>query len=108
MAYVMAYDEQQVPITDDNAGLLTIIPAWRYWALDLEGEFTSASLVTAVPPGPVFAVGFTVDRPSGPTLYIVGVRNDLSSGTLFDITDPGGFAEAITVPGFPVLALRLR
>ncbi|MEM9730464.1 MAG: hypothetical protein AAF997_17925 [Myxococcota bacterium] len=107
-AYVMAYDEEQVPISDDNAGVLTIIPAWRYWALDLEGDFTSASVVTAVPAGPVFAAGFTVDRPSGPTPYIVGVRNDLSSGTLFDISDAGGFVEAITVPGFPVLALRIR
>ncbi|MEM7136044.1 MAG: hypothetical protein AAF500_05660 [Myxococcota bacterium] len=107
-AYVMAYDEQLVPIAEDNAGVLTIIPAWRYWAIDLAGDFTSATEVSAVPPGPVFAVGFTVDRPSGMTPYIVGVRNDLSSGTLFDISNADGFVEGITVPGFPVLALRVR
>lgn len=107
-AYILAYDEELVPITPANEGVLTIIPAWRYWALPLDGDFTSASVVTAVPPGPVFAVGFTVNRPSGPTSYIVGIRDDLASGTLFDISSPEGFTEAITVPGFPVIALRIR
>lgn len=106
-AYVLAYDEEAVPITAANEGALTVVPAWRYWALSLDGDFSSASVVTAVPAGPVFAVGFTVDRPSGPTPYIVGIR-DLASGTLFDISSPDGFVEAITVPGFPVLALRIR
>ena len=107
-AYVLAYDEEQAPITPANEGRLTLIPAWRYWALSFDGDFSSASVVTAVPPGPVFAVGFTVNRPSGPTPYIVGIRDDLASGTLFDISRPDGFVEAITVPGFPVLALRIR
>ncbi|MEM8607568.1 MAG: hypothetical protein AAGF92_10700 [Myxococcota bacterium] len=107
-AYVLAYDETVVAITPQNESIMTILPAWRYWALDFDGSFESADEVTAIPHGAGYGIGFVVDRTDGPAPYIVSIAGDLSSGTLFDIGDPDGFVEGLTAPGFLNQAIRVR
>jgi hypothetical protein len=107
-AYVLAYDEEEVPITAQNQSLMTVVPAWRYWTLNLNGTFETAEEVTSIPHGAGYGIGFVVDRTDGPVPYIVSIAGDLSSGTLYDIGSPEGFVEGLTAPGFLNQALRIR
>ncbi|MEM7138018.1 MAG: hypothetical protein AAF500_15665 [Myxococcota bacterium] len=109
--YVLAYDEEVIPLTDSiiNAGAQTVINqrSWRFWALDVSGDVSSAAEVDFAPTIGL-STGFSVDQPEGAIPYVVTVAADFSSGTLIDIRDPGGFVPALAAPAIPQLAIRVR
>lgn len=106
-SYLLAYDETEVPITMMNMDQLTRLPAWRYYQVDLSGDVSSATEVAGVPAGAGYGLGFVLQDAANTVPFVISVAGDLSAGTFFDLSG-GTFDEAITAPGFPGVAFRVR
>ena len=55
------------------------------------------------------ALGEVRDRVAGKnTPYVITVKGDFSEGSYFDVSQPGEFRQALTVPGFPAKAILVK
>jgi hypothetical protein len=48
----------------------------------------------------------TVDGKAVP--YVITVQGDFTEGAYYDVSTPGQFERALTVPGFPAKAILVR
>ncbi|MEM1413349.1 MAG: hypothetical protein AAGH15_00535 [Myxococcota bacterium] len=107
-AYVLAYNEEIVPITDQPSAVLTQTGAWEYWAVDLGGAVDTATKVPGFPASSAFGFAFLLEGTEGVTPYIISIGDGFATSTLYDVSDPGEFVEGATVPGLSLGAFRLR
>lgn len=109
-AYLLVRRDDADPITKENAPMANRLPDWEYHALTLGDEAGSLSRVAGMDAGAAYGLSFeaVVGAATEPTPHIVLVAGDFSQGTFFDVSDPGEFKEALTAPGFPAAAARLR
>lgn len=81
---------------------------WEIHRLTLGDEAATFEEVPDVELQSGYGLAFTtlVDGESVP--YVIAVKGDFSEGAYFDVSEPGRFERALTIPGFPGKAILVR
>jgi hypothetical protein len=106
VAYVLTYDGPELSATDYFRA--TRADAWAIHSLTLGDEADSYRRVPDMPlvSGYGFAFSTSIDGSSTP--FVIVVNGDLSEGVYYDASDANGFTRALTLPGSPGNAIRVR
>jgi hypothetical protein len=105
-AYVLTYDGPELTATDYFRA--TRADAWAIHSLTLGDEADSYRRVPDMPL--VSGYGFAFSTPIGGSVtpFVIVVNGDLSEGVYYDASDSSGFVRALTLPGSPGNAIRVR
>ncbi|MEM7135161.1 MAG: hypothetical protein AAF500_01210 [Myxococcota bacterium] len=108
-SYIMVYDDEETPVTQDSALILPTIPSWSYAAIDL----TNPTTLTPVPGLPTSAgvvISFSVVEGDAQTATpFIGIsQGDFAGTDLYDMSDPSAPELRMRLPGLASGALRLR
>jgi hypothetical protein len=105
-AYVLTYDGPALTTSDYFRAPRS--DAWAIHGITLGNESESYALVPDMPLVSGYGLAFATEVGGVRTPFIIGVKGDLSEGAYYDASDSGGFERALTLPGFPGPALRIR
>jgi hypothetical protein len=105
-AYVLTYDGPALTTSDYFRAPRS--DAWAIHSITLGSEAESYALVPDMPLVSGYGLAFATEVGGERTPFIIGVKGDLSEGAYYDASDPGAFEKALTLPGFPGPALRIR
>jgi hypothetical protein len=81
---------------------------WEIHRLTLGDEAATFEKVPDVELQSGYGLAFTALVDGEPIPYVIAVEGDFSEGAYFDVSKPGRFERALTVPGFPGRAILVR
>lgn len=105
-AYVLTYDGPA--LTTSNYFRATRSDAWAIHRISLGNEAESYERVPDMPLVSGYGLAFATEVGGARIPFIIGVNGDLSEGAYYDASDSGHFEKALTLPGFPGPAIRIR
>jgi hypothetical protein len=105
-AYVLTYDGPELTTSDYFRAPRS--DAWAIHGITLGNESESYAPVPDMPLVSGYGLAFATEVGGERTPFIIGVKGDLSEGAYYDASDSDGFEKALTLPGFPGPALRIR
>lgn len=95
-------------LTIDNAGSAAKRAEWEIHRLTLGSEEETLQRVPDVELQSAYGLAFTTRVAGKDTPYVITVKGDFSEGSYFDVSQPGKFTQALTVPGFPGKAILVK
>jgi hypothetical protein len=95
-------------LTIDNAGSAAKRSEWEIHRLTLGDEQETLEKVPGVELQSAYGLAFTTRVAGKNTPYVITVKGDFSEGAYFDVSQPGEFTQALTVPGFPAKAILVK
>jgi hypothetical protein len=95
-------------LTIDNAGSAAKRSEWEIHRLSLGNEEETLEKVPGVELQSAYGLAFTTRVAGKSRPYVITVKGDFSEGSYFDVSQPGEFTQALTVPGFPAKAILVK
>ena len=105
-AYVLTYDGPELTTSDYFRAPRA--DAWAIHSITLGNEESTYARVPDMPPVSGYGLAFATEVRGARTPFIIAAKGDFSEGTYHDASDSSGFTPALTLPGFPGPAIRIR
>jgi hypothetical protein len=105
-AYVLTYAGPA--LTTSNYFRATRADAWAIHSIELGAESETYAAVPDMPLISGYGFAFATRVAGEPTPFVITVNGDFSEGSYYDSSDPLGFEKALTLPGSPGAAIRIR
>jgi hypothetical protein len=94
--------------TLDNYARAHTLGQWEVHSLTLGDEAATFGQVAEVGLQSGYGLAFTTEVDGKDVPYVIAVEGDFSEGAYYDVSTPGKFERALTVPGFPAKAILVR
>jgi hypothetical protein len=105
-AYVLTYAGPA--LTPSNYFRATRADAWAIHSIELGAEAETYAAVPDMPLISGYGFAFATRVAGERTPFVITVSGDFSEGSYYDSSDPFGFEKALTLPGSPGAAIRIR
>jgi hypothetical protein len=105
-AYVLTYAGPA--LTASNYFRATRADAWAIHGITLGDETETYAAVPGMPLISGYGFAFTTHVAGKPTPFVITVNGDFSEGAYYDSSDALDFERALTLPGTPGPAIRIR
>lgn len=105
-AFILKYGGPE--LTLDNYARAPRGPNWEIHSLTLGEEEATLEKVPGVELQSGYGLAFTTQVNGEDIPYVIAVEGDFSQGAYYDVSTPGRLEKALTVPGFPGKAIRVK
>jgi hypothetical protein len=105
-AFIMKYAGPE--LTLDNYAKAHTGSNWEIHSLTLGQESATLAKVPGIELQSAYGLAFTTTVDGKAVPYVIAVQGDFTEGAYFDVSSPGQFERALTVPGFPAKAILVR
>lgn len=105
-AYVLTYEGPALTTSDYFRAPRS--DAWAIHSITLGDEAATYARVPDMPLVAGYGLAFAIEVGGARTPFVIGVNGDLSEGAYYDSSDSQSFEKALTLPGFPGPAIRIR
>jgi hypothetical protein len=105
-AFVLKYAGPAFTI--DNYARAHTLGQWEVHSLTLGNEAATFEKVADVGLQSGYGLAFTTEIDGKDVPFVIAVEGDFSEGAYYDVSTPGKFERALTVPGFPAKAILVR
>ena len=105
-AYVLTYSGPELTATDYFRAARA--DAWAIHRVTLGDEIDTYSRVPDMSLVAGYGLAFVTPVAGKITPFVITVKGDFSEGAYYDASDSSSFEQALTLPGFPGSAIRIR
>jgi hypothetical protein len=95
-------------LTLDNYAKAHLGSNWEINRLTLGDEEATVAKVDGVELQSAYGLAFSTRVDGATTPYVITVKGDFTEGSYYDVSRPGQFTQALTVPGFPAKAILVK
>ena len=81
---------------------------WEINRVTLGDEEATVAKVDGVELQSAYGLAFSTRVDGATTPYVITVEGDFTEGSYYDVSQPGQFTQALTVPGFPAKAILVK
>lgn len=105
-AFILKYAGPKLGV--DNAGSAAKRSEWEIHRLTLGKEEATLEKVPGLELQSAYALAFSTRVAGKDAPHVITVNGDFSEGSYFDVSRPGEFRQALSVPGFPGKAILVK
>lgn len=95
-------------LTLDNYARAHTGANWQLHSLTLGDEAATLEPVPDLELQSAYGLAFTTEVAGRDVPYVIAVEGDFSAGAYFDVSTPGQFERALSLPGFPAKAVLVK